>query len=191
MLRAARREPDALFIGIDPDAAALREASHAAARAARRGGLPNVVFLVETAEALPGLLAGRADLVTIVLPWGSLLRGVLTADAAMLDFVTALLKPRGELELLLSTSPTDGAPVLLGGEADAHGLARAYESAGLTVLDCGPATAEDVARMSSSWGRRLGIPERRTGWIFRLGNESGVYRVTPPTTEEVLESGVR
>ena len=99
VLRAARREPDALFIGIDPDAAALREASHSAARAEQRGGLPNVVFLVEAAEALPGPLAGRADLVTIALPWGSLLRGLLTADAALLDAVTALLKPGGEIEL--------------------------------------------------------------------------------------------
>lgn len=198
MLRAARREPDALFVGVDPDAAALREASHAAARAARRGGPPNVLFLVESAEALPGPLAGRADLVTIALPWGSLLRGLLSADVSLLHAVSALLKPSGEIELLLSTTPTDGASVLLHTDEDARALARAYESAGLSVAGWRAATSEDVARLSSSWGRRLGIPERRTAWIFQLGigpatglgNESAMSRVTAPTTEEVLESGV-
>ncbi len=183
VLRAARRDPDALFVGIDPDAAALREASHAAARAERRGGLPNVVFMVDAAETLPGPLAGRADLVTIALPWGSLLRGLLTADAALLDAVTALLKTGGELELLLSTAPTDGAPILLSSEGDAHALACAYESAGLAALECRAATADDVARLSSSWGRRLGIPRRRTGWILRLGKGPergrGTSRRTP------------
>jgi len=149
-----------------------------------------VIFLVEAAEALPGALAGCADLVTIALPWGSLLRGLLAADAALIARITAVLKPRGEIELLLSTTPADGLPVQLRDARDARELACSLESAGLCVRECRPATADDVARLSSSWGRRLRIPERRTGWIFRLGNESGVSGVTAPTTEEVLESGV-
>jgi 16S rRNA (adenine(1408)-N(1))-methyltransferase len=175
---------------VDPDAAALREVSHSAARAERRGGTPNVIFLVAAAEVFPGPLAGRADLVTIALPWGSLLRGMLTADAALIAGITAVLKPRGEIELLISTAPADGLPVQLRDVSDARQLARALELAGVCVRECRSATADDVARLSSSWGRRLGIPERRTGWILRFGNESAMYRVTPPTTEEVLESGV-
>ncbi|MGZ8726513.1 MAG: class I SAM-dependent methyltransferase [Aeromicrobium sp.] len=181
VLRAARRAPDVLVIGVDTDAAAMREASHAAARPERRGGLPNSLFLVEAAEALPGPLSGRADLVTVALPWGSLLRGLLSADRELLGAVTALLKPRGEIELLLSTAPSDGLPVRLSNETDVRRLADAYESAGLNVLEWRVATAGDIAELSSGWGRRLGIPERRTAWIFRLGNESGQSSVTWPS----------
>jgi 16S rRNA (adenine(1408)-N(1))-methyltransferase len=146
----------------------MRESSHAAARAVRRGGLPNAIFLAESAERLPGALIGRADIVTVVLPWGSLLHGLLCADPDLLGRIAAVLKPGGELELLLSTQQSDGLAVQLRDQAQAERLAAAYAEPGLNTIECRPATAADVARLSSAWGRRLGIPERRTGWIFRF-----------------------
>lgn len=190
VLRRARAEPQTLVIGIDPDAAALRESSHSAARAPKRGGLPNAIFLAGTAEELPGPLAGRADLLTVALPWGSLLRAFITPEPDALARIGEVLKPRGVVELLLSAIESDGAPRLLATEGDAADLARAYESAGLCVAEVRPATAADVARLSSAWGRRLGIPDRRQAWIYRLGNESGRSGVTAPS-EEAIEIGAR
>jgi 16S rRNA (adenine(1408)-N(1))-methyltransferase len=190
VLRRARAEPTTLVVGIDPNAAALREASHSAARATKRGGLANAIFLAGTAEELPGPLAGCADLLTVALPWGSLLRALVTPEPDALARFAQVLKPRGDIELLLSTVPTDSAPRLLGTEQDAEDLACAYESAGLFVAEVRPATAADVGRMSSAWGRRLGIPDRRRAWIYRLRNESAVLGVTAPS-EEAIEIGAR
>lgn len=190
VLRLARAEPGTLVFGIDPDAAALRETSHSAARAPKKGGLPNAIFLAGTAEELPGPVAGCADLLTVALPWGSLMRTLVTPDLNAVKRMAQVLKPRGQIELLLSTIETDGAPRLLRAEQDANDLARAYESAGLCVVEVRPATAADVARMSSAWGRRLGIPDRRQAWIYRLGNESALSGVRP-AQEEATDTGVR
>jgi 16S rRNA (adenine(1408)-N(1))-methyltransferase len=84
VLAAAAAEPDRLVVGVDASAAAMAEASRRAARRPDRGGLPNALFVVAAAEALPPELDGLADLVTVHFPWASLLRGLLTADPAVL-----------------------------------------------------------------------------------------------------------
>ncbi len=77
VLRLARRCPDALVIGVDSSADALADASR---RAARRGGLPNALFLVGDARESLDALRGRLAEVRIVLPWGSLLRPILEGE---------------------------------------------------------------------------------------------------------------
>ncbi len=156
------------MIGIDADAAAMADASRKAARPTRRGGVSNALFIAAAAEQLPGPLTASADLITIALPWGSLLRGLLSADRCLLDSITACLRDGGELMVLLSATERDAAAdTTLTSDVDAARLAAAYRSAGLKVVDFRPADASDVSRLSSGWGRRLGIPGRRSAWLFR------------------------
>jgi len=169
LIRRARSEPRALFIGVDAVAEAMRRTSARAARPAARGGTPNAIFLVAAAEQLPGALAGRGDEVSVVLPWGSLLRGLLSADASMIGRLRALLRPGGTIELLLSVEPTDhrpGLPVLT--EQAVAELASPYAAVGLALESCRPATRADVARLGSTWAKRLAIPERRAAWLLVL-----------------------
>ena len=170
VLRRARQKPDELVIGIDPDAQAMADSSRRAAANPRKGGLPNALFLVASAEDLPGPLATLTDEVTIVLPWGSLLRSVLTADEQLLFKLRALLTPHGEAAILVSTTDRDAASagIKLANAADAQRLACRLESAGLQLVECREATESDVSRLSSAWGKRLGVPQRRTAWLFRL-----------------------
>ena len=158
VLRRARRDPGALVIGVDAEASAMAEASRSAAASTRKGGQPNALFLVESAERLPGPLAGRADLVTVILPWGSLLRGVLDADAQIVSGLKEMLRPGGELCLMLSD--IDAAQV--------DRLVVAYRPVGFEKLACDPANEADVAALSSGWARRLGIPGSRPAWMIRL-----------------------
>jgi 16S rRNA (adenine(1408)-N(1))-methyltransferase len=169
VLRRARREPSDLFIGIDPDAAALRASSQRAARRQVKGGLGNALFLVGSAEELPGVLAGRVDRLTVVLPWGSLLRGVACAEPQMVAGLRDCLAAGGELELLLSVGPRDRSTGLRElDQASVSGLVEAYAACGLRPLEARLATADDVERLSSSWARRLGVPERRPAWLLRF-----------------------
>ena len=78
MLRAARRDASRLVIGIDADAASMREA------AGRRSGVANALFVVAAAESLPEELTSIADRATVYFPWGSLLRGLVTGDGPVL-----------------------------------------------------------------------------------------------------------
>ena len=169
LVRRARREPDTFFIGVDAAAERMREASHRAARPQDRGGAYNINFVAAAADDLPGPLADTADEVTVVLPWGSLLQGVLSADEAMVRRLVGLLRDGGRLELLLSVEESDlvvGSPAV--DEQRARQLAADYEGLGLASEEIRLADGSDIDRLGSSWGRRLGIPERRQAWILRF-----------------------
>ena len=68
MLATAAVHPDLLVIGVDADAGSMVEASRRAARATKRGGLSNALFVVAAAEAVPAELDGRADALTVHFP---------------------------------------------------------------------------------------------------------------------------
>ena len=157
VLARATAEPTALVIGVDAAAASMAESS----RRADRRGPRNAVFFAAGAEALASSpLAGTADLVTVTLPWASLLRGVLGLDEPALRGVVATLKPGGFLEVLASVVPSDGIDGLAClDDAAAPAIAAAWRTAGLRPVRMRPATRADLAAAGSSWARRLG-PDR-------------------------------
>ena len=172
VLRRARREPSTLVVGVDADGAAMRRASLRAARPLRKGGLPNALFLVATAAELPGPLAGMVEQLTVVLPWGSLLRALVQAEAELLDGLRACLRGEGELELLLSVQPIDRSlnlPVL--DHSAVRQLQAAYGRHGLQPQETRQADGRDVERLGSSWARRLAIPDRRPAWLLRFARK--------------------
>ena len=169
MLATAAARPDLLVIGVDADAGSMVEASRRAARATRRGGLPNALFVVAAAEALPAELDGRADALTVHFPWGSLLRGLLDADPAIVAGLARVTRPRATVTLLLSVTGRDRSigPVSLD-ERGFAALAPRYAARGLLLDEARPATAEQVAHSHSSWAKRLGAGIRRPVWLVRF-----------------------
>jgi 16S rRNA (adenine(1408)-N(1))-methyltransferase len=166
VLVAAAAEADRLVVGVDASAAAMAEASRRAARRADRGGLANALFVVAAAESLPAELDGLADLVTVHFPWGSLLRGLLAANPAVLDGLVRVMRPGATLSMLVSATAHDrGAGVAPVREPSLAGLADAYGRHGLALTRVRPATAADVAARRSTWGRRLGAGARRPAWL--------------------------
>jgi len=160
VLAAAAREPTTLVLGLDANAAAMAEASRRATRPARKGGLGNARFVLAAAEAPPSELAGLAERVTILFPWGSLLRGCVGGDAAVAAGVAGLVATGGTLDLLLAPAQRDGlegVPIDAGALASA--VARAFDTGGLGLVESRPATEEEVHATRSSWARRL-LPRR-------------------------------
>src|SRR5262249_41752509 len=154
----ARAEPDRLFVGVDADAASLREVSGRAFRA----GLANLVYVRAAAEALPLELAGTADRVTVVLPWGSLLAAVARPSVDVLRGVRSLCQPQARLTIVLGSHPLRervqlarlGIPSL-----DPSGLATtlasAYSEAGFERLDVRAVDRREPSGWPSTWMRRL------------------------------------
>jgi 16S rRNA (adenine(1408)-N(1))-methyltransferase len=180
VLARASAEPRTFAIGIDANAAAMVEASRRANRGRDRTRLTNACFLVEAAEALPGPLAHVASLVTVTLPWGSLLRGVLGRDPSVLGGLAALVAPTGRVEALVSVIPTDhvdGLP-FLDGVAEA-GIADAWRSVGFELGAMRPATRDDLRAMASSWARRLGD---RPAWHLEFRRGSAPLVAPTPTS---------
>ncbi len=153
VLTRARAEPQSLIIGLDPVATAMAEASRRAA------DLPNALFALAAAEGVPKELVGRADEVSVLFPWASLLRGVLALPGgeAAAEGIAQLLRPGGRLTSIVSVTDRDRA---LGNLAlDDRFVARMAEAhavRGLLLCEAAPATAAEIAATGSTWGRRLG-----------------------------------
>ena len=170
MLPRARREPDALVIGIDAAATAMTESSLRAARPERKGGLPNARFGVAAAERPPGALTGIAAEVTITMPWGSLLRGALALDDACdaSAGIAALVAPGGAVRMLLSIDPRDGLALPALEDVALDDLAAGWRRHGLTLADLAPADDAVIGASGSSWARRLGAGRDRVAWRMEL-----------------------
>lgn len=168
VLARATAEPGSLVIGIDAVAGAMAESS----RRARRRRLPNTLFAVAAAERPPVELAGRATILTITLPWGSLLAGALARPGheAASAGIAGLVAPNGRVEIVVSIDPRDGLALPDLAEAEARDeLARRWLEHGLTVAEVCPATAEELEAAGSTWARRLFAGNRaRPAWRIVL-----------------------
>ena len=151
VLYRARTEPGTFAIAID----ASPDALSSGAWRAKRARLANAAFLIEGVERLPDDLTELANEVTIQFPWGSLLRGLLTADPGVMVPIARLLKPVGELRVLLRATARDGyadvAPESL------SRIATRYAELGLELEEARLASPSDIAASRSSWAKRLGV----------------------------------
>jgi 16S rRNA (adenine(1408)-N(1))-methyltransferase len=157
----AARDPQRLFIGVDASADGLREVSRRVAGKPAKGGLPNALFGRLSLEDAPGELAGIADSLTVLLPWGSLLRAVALPDPRELTALRALGKPGATFFTVFGYSAkTDGASVgalgvpALDDPAIAGALERSYRDAGLAVT-ARAANRDEVRALPTTWAQRL------------------------------------
>jgi len=147
----------------------MAESSRRAAKPPRKGGLPNALFVVASAERLPTELHGVANELTIQFPWGSLLRGTLALDHDAARGIAALLELGARAMATFSIEDRDGLdlPNLKTDEARRE-LAHRWACRGLDVCSLRPATSAELLAMSSTWARRLAAGHDRTAWRLEL-----------------------
>jgi len=104
VLDAARAQPERLWLGLDPVAGAMANASRTAAAPPRKGGLPNVRFIRGAAESLPGPFSRRMDEIRINYPWGSLLRIMVLPDVELLRNIVVCGKSGASFTIFLNYS---------------------------------------------------------------------------------------
>lgn len=162
VLRSARAAPDVLVVGIDTLAEAMAESASRAARKPARGGAPNAVFLTGDATAPPAELAGRASLVTVNYPWGSLLRAVGAPEPRALRAIAGLLRPGGRLVALLNLSAAEDSAYAerlelppLDREHVERRLVPGWRDAGLERIEWRALAPGEDPPHRTSWGQRL------------------------------------
>ena len=153
----------------------LRDISTRAARA----GLTNLIFVRASIEDLPAELAGVADQVTVILPWGSLLAAFARPVVPLLHNVRRLCAPEAALTVVLGVDPQrDRAEVLrlglpaLDAAHFAGALTAGYADAGFTVTSVRALASEDLARWASSWAKRLAFGRPRP--VFQIEARASV-----------------
>ncbi|MGB0670976.1 MAG: class I SAM-dependent methyltransferase, partial [Rhodospirillales bacterium] len=100
--RFARDNPDWFAIGLDAAADNLAKTAKRIGAKPAKGGVDNLVLLVEAVERLPDALDGIADRLTVNFPWGSLQQGLVLGEAAILAPLRRALKPGGRFDIWLN-----------------------------------------------------------------------------------------
>ena len=141
----AATHADTLAIGVDACRENLRDVSRRAPH--------NTLFVIANAQALPRELYGLADHITINFPWGSLLAGLLNADAALLDGLASVARPGAVLEVRLNAGALAEAGRSL--EDGGHSVRRALCAAGFEVRAPHTLNAQDLRACPTTWAKRL------------------------------------
>jgi 16S rRNA (adenine(1408)-N(1))-methyltransferase len=161
VLREARRRPGWLVVGLDASRDGLVKSSQRAAAKPQRGGQPNVVYVWSAAEQLPAELTG-VDEVHVLMPWGSLLRGMVgPGEDRILERLAAASRPGAELVCTLNLHAWRPAVKEVGDVAEPtpewalESLAADYRRAGWRIGDAHYATDAELEPLTSAWSRRL------------------------------------
>ena len=160
VLRAARAEAGRLAIGVDAYAASMRDAAR---RAERRSAVPNALFVVSSVEELPSDLDAVAAGVTVAFPWGSLLRGLAEPNGQVLSSIARISAPGADICVVWSVIERDGHDNI----QDPEAVADAFERSGFAAQHAGEATQDEIAKMNSSWAKRLRAGRDRPAHILR------------------------
>lgn len=175
VLALARRHPEALVVGLDAGPDAMRRTAARAAAKPARGGVPNALFVWAAVERLPAELTGVTE-VHVLMPWGSLLRAMVTPDEAVLSAVAATCAAGATFLVTLNLHAWRPPVVEVGEAAEptpdtalGDGLAPGYRRAGW-LLDSAEYLADaQIAELGTSWTKRLGSSRDELGVLALRG----------------------
>ena len=169
-LRLAMAEPAALVVGVDAETTRLDRV----AAAARRRRVMNLFFLTWSMDRPLPALAGRCTTITVIMPWGSLLEGILGTDEQVLTNVLVLGRMGAVLDAVVNCRPW-AAPAALDKklastpEPSLEHLAamqRQYIALGWQLNPAVWLTDGEARALGSSWASR--VVSARASRLLRL-----------------------
>lgn len=161
--RLAAANPGWLVIGLDPAWQRMVPTSVRSLRKPAKGGAPNLLLVNASVETAPAELAGIADEVLVIMPWGKLLRGVVRPDADVYTGLRQLAKPGATLDVTVGTSIwNEPVPIEIRDlpELTTHHVSTALDPRlagyGWRVVGAELLVGDGWERLRSSWAKRLG-----------------------------------
>lgn len=145
----------------------MRHNSIKAAKKPSKGGLPNTLFVHAGVETLPEELQGAASHISILLPWGTLLKAVALPDKTILQNIAKLCRKQATLKIIFGYE-TDkeknvieelGLP-LLTPEYLQKILKPAYHEAGFDISWQFISQAE-LKQLPTAWAKKLAYGKKR------------------------------
>jgi 16S rRNA (adenine(1408)-N(1))-methyltransferase len=141
----AEKHPGWFIIGMDACRENLREHSQTK--------LPNLLFVIASAQNLPPALQGLVSHITINFPWGSLLGSLLAGDLRLLRGLESLSGTALSLELRLNAGALKEAGTTL--ETGVKMICQNLHHAGWQVTPPEVMDARDLGGFPSTWAKRL------------------------------------
>ena len=169
--RNAKQDPQTFFIGIDPSQKQLELHS----KKALKEKLQNILFVLGSAEHLPSDLDGIADVLHIILPWGTLLQVVASPNENGLKEIINLIKAGGKMKMVLGYAqelePTETARLALE-ELDegyiSEKIVPAFERLGMRLTGIRKITSEELKNFETTWSKKLGFGRRRSLYLLEF-----------------------
>lgn len=137
--------PGRFIIGLDSCRENLREFS--------RARLPNLLYVIANAQALPNELRGMISHVTVNFPWGSLLGSLLTGDPLLFHGLESVLTTGARLDLRLN-----GGALAEAGWSLENGMEQVRENlihAGWKMKQPVTMDSRALRGFPSTWAKRL------------------------------------
>ena len=163
-----------MFIATDANPDALSETAARASRKPSRGGRSNLICIAEPLEVIARELPAAADRVTVILPWGSLLRGLVQPEDTSLTQLHSLCAPHACVEIVFSydykRDASERAPLGLMNIHETHVqrvLPEVYERMGLGVTSVERISQHELGRYETTWAKRLAFGRQREIWGLR------------------------
>ena len=141
----AGEHPHWFMIGVD----SCRENLHEYSRAK----LPNMLFVIASAQDLPCELSGLISNITVNFPWGSLLESLLAGDTLLLSGLSSIATKNAHIDIFLN----GGAMAEQGVDLE-YGASQIYDNlwnAGWQSNAPIPMNIDDLQKYPTTWARRL------------------------------------
>ena len=183
----ARKQPETLFVGIDAVADAMFKLSSRIGRKPARGGVDNLLLVVASVENLPAVFRRRASRLTVLFPWGSLLRALVVPVTEHLAGLESLLRQDAELEVLLNMHAFASAefrdrralPAVDPAYIERQ-LRPSWAAAGLEIVFHEP-LAPGPLELRTSWGQHLSLNSARQTLRVRARSTQASAAEPPPS----------
>jgi hypothetical protein len=141
----AERDPRLFVIGVDSCRENLHEYS--------RTKLPNMLFVIASAQCLPHELNGLVSHITVNFPWASLLESLLAGDAGLTHGLESIARSTASIDVHLNGGALAEAGWTL--ESGAEQIRDVLLQAGW-MIETPSLICEDALRtFPSTWARRL------------------------------------
>ena len=137
--------PDWFVIGADSCRENLREHS--------RAKLPNMLFVIASAQELPHEFRGLISYVSINFPWGSLLESLLTGDANLMNGLASISRQNAQINIHLNGGALAQAGVSL--DSGTQAIFSSVNRYGWKLQDPYPMDRQALRNFPTTWARRL------------------------------------
>jgi len=177
-LHVARQRPDWLVVGLDANRDNL---ARTARLAAGKKGQPNVVYAWAAAETLPPALRDVAE-IHVLMPWGSLLRGLLGIDDTILRNLATAARDGARLLVTLNLHAWRPPVPEVGDTPEPTPawvrdvLAQSYARTGWTIDEAHYADDAEIAALATAWSQRLRSSRGRFDVLTITGSRTVTVR---------------
>lgn len=171
--KSARKNKKSFYIGLDAVADNMLESAVKAGKKVTKGGLDNVLYVIDNALNIPEELENMANSIYINLPWGSLRDAVVKGEEQLLNGIRKIGKDKSALDIFVTYSSLYEAKEIasrqlpeLSEEYINTELKYKYKNCGISIKKVELCNNDLLKGLDTSWAKKLAFGRKREVFHF-------------------------